>query len=273
MGNFIDSAHNFIMAHQKGFRLGCLVVATGSAIATPFLVSTAKDRVEKKIKETGATTKKEKIKIAREDPFVWAACATTLTSIGCGALTYGISEKVISTTNKTIEMMVDKIEVTEESISETLSEKDQEKLGKKVAEKTMNKASERADVINSTRGLGTAGAPIDTGFGTTLFFDVWSNTWFLSDYQKIISIMNSINEEINTNGTAKTAADWLIANGIPPKELDYDYFFRSNIKLLKDSDHFYSADDKGNPVGLIEFTYDSKPKHLTKAEQSGLPFI
>lgn len=268
IGNFFRAAAKWIDVHQKGIRTAAVVVGAGCTIATPFLASKATRSVARKVQEAGAKTKEEKLKIARTDPWVWATAGTTLGSLGCGAISYGVSNRIISKADQTIEKLTDQIDTVTDAIS-TLPEKDQEKLNKKVAEKSFEKqqnkeASGEYDVMSN--------APIDTGFGDTLFYDSWTNTYFLSDYQKIISVVNQLNDEHN-HGVTKTVADWCILNGIKPTELDYDYYFMGLIELVKDGDHFYKADDKGNPIGVIEFKIDCKPKHLSASDAAGLPFI
>ena len=258
----------WIDAHQKGIRTAAVVIGAGCTIATPFLASKATSSVARKVHESGANTKEEKLKIARKDPWVWATAGTTLGSLGCGALSYGVSNRIISKANQTIDKLTDQIDTVTEAISE-LPEKEQAKINQKSADISYKKQQEKeaSGDFNPIKN-----APVDTGFGDTLFFDSWTNTYFLSSYQKVMSVINEMNDEHN-HGVTKTVADWCIKNGWKPTELDYDYYFITMIEVVKDNDHFYQVDDKGNPVGIIEFTCNSKPKHLSSGEAAGIPFI
>lgn len=266
--SFIRTAIKWVETHQKGIRTFAVVAGAGCAVATPFLASKATSSVARKIHEANATTKEEKLKIARKDPWVWATAGTTLGSLGFGALSYGVSNRIISKANQTIDKLTDQIDTVTSAISE-LPEKEQAKLDKAVAVKNFEKQQQKeaSGDFNPIKN-----APVDTGFGDTIFYDTWTNTYFLSSYQKVMSVINELNDDHN-HGITKTVADWCVKNGWKPQELDYDYYFMSMIELVKDGDHFYQVDDKGNPVGIIEFTYNSKPKHLSKGEAAGIPFI
>lgn len=273
MANIITSVENFVTTHQKGIRTTLAVVGGACVIATPFLTVKAKDSVDEAICKAEAElgrplTKQEKMDVIRKNPYVWGATATTIGSLGAGFGLYGISEKVISMGNKTIEDIAEKYQTTQEAISE-LPEKDKEKVEKKVAEKAFTRASNRG----SESPNGTEGIPVDTGYGNTLFYDVWTNTWFLSSYDKVSSVINSINEEINF-GTLKSLHEYCIKQGIPTRGIDKNFFFTKGIiKLVKDGDHFYKMSDRGNPVGVLEFTSDSAPEYISEEKQRGLPFL
>ena len=266
MGRFIDE-------HQREIRIGLMVASGIAALATPFLAAEAKTRVSKRISETGATTRRDKLRIAAREPFVWFTAGTTVASLGAGIAGYSVSETVINRTRKVLDKTLDDLTAVNTAAAK-LPEEHKVQLQKDIVEAKYQKAVERADraLEDGERCLGTAGVPVDTGYGSTLFFDCWTNTWFLSDFNKIQAVINEINEIINS-GITMTVADWCIKNGWKPKELDYDYIFTSNIKILKDGDHLYSMDDKGAPVGMIEFTFESRPRHMTEKEKEGLPWL
>jgi hypothetical protein len=263
----------FIDEHQTGIRITCLILGAAATIATPFLASEAKTRVSKRIQETGASTKKDKLREAAKEPFVWLTAGTSLMSLGAGVAGYAVSDRVISKTKSVLDKTLDELTTVEAAVSK-LPEETKTELQKDIMETKFQKAVSNADraLADGERCLGTAGVPVDTGYGSTLFFDCWTSTWFLSDLNKIQAVINEINEIINS-GITMTVADWCIKNGWKPKELDYDYIFTSNIKILRDGEHLYSMDDKGAPVGMIEFTFESKPRHMTEKEKEGLPWI
>ena len=85
--------------------------------------------------------------------------------------------------------------------------------------------------------------------------------------------MNEINDALN-HGAYSNGVDWAIKNGFKPREELYnDYWFMNLIELVKDGDHFYKMDSKGQPFGVIAFKLDSKPKHLSVEEARGLPTL
>lgn len=267
--SFFKKIMKWIETHQKGIRLTAVVGGAACALATPVLAAKATSSVSRKIHESGASTKEEKIKIARKDPWVWATAGTTLGSLGFGALSYGVSNRVVSKMDKTIEQLTDEIDTVTSAVT-ALPEKEQEKINKIVMEKEVSKkpTSESCKKLSST-----SCCPIVTGFGDTLFYDTWTKTWFYSSYQKILSIINDFNE-VNNSGYYKNVADWCIANGYEPnEEIHNDYWFMSQISIVKDGDHFYKMDDTGVPYGVITFTVDSKPKHLPPEESKHLPWI
>lgn len=267
----INGGQSWLTAHQKEVRAVLLALGIASAAATPFLVAKAQDECKKRFIEEGAETKEDKIRIIRKNPWTWAAVGTTLTSLGTGIATYGLTNKIIASAESTINDMADKIDVTNKAISK-LPEKEKDKVEKAVAEETFKQAAKKAEAGDGERCLGTAGVPVDTGYGDTLFFDCWTKTWFLSDYNKIMSVINEINANLN-EGVVQRVSDWCIKNGWSPKELDYDYYFTSQIALLKDGDHFYMMDDKGVPLGLLEFKASCKPEHIPPERAKGLPFV
>lgn len=273
----LRSVRRAIDAHQKEIRVGAFIVGAASAVATPFLAGKAKDNVSVVIEEKEAElgrklTKKEKMEIYRKEPFVWFTAGTTALSLGCGALGYTVGNRIISQTTEALDKAVEDLSVQEEAIHD-MPDKDRVKVEKKIVEKKAERAvkCERSKPGDGERGTGTKGVPIDTGFGNTLFYDTFTDKWILTSYQKIMSVVNDINNLYTTEGTLSTVGDWCIKNGYTPSELLWDYYFDGVIRLVHDGDHLYQADDMGNPFGIIEFM--DRPKHLSKELKEGLPFL
>ena len=271
--NIIKTVVNFVDTHQKGIRTAAIVVGAGCTIATPILATQATRSVSRKIKELGATTKEDKRKIAMRDPWVWATAGTTLGSLGCGALSYGISNRIISKTNEVLDKTVEQLDSVTNAISE-LPDKQKDNIDKAIVETAVKNRLSYEDAVTSSGDLVPESfSPVQTGYGDTLFYDVFTQTWFYSSFQKIESVVNEINDSTN-HGVYSNGFDWAIKNGFKPREELYnDYWFMNMIELVKDGDHFYKMDSKGQPFGVIAFKIDSKPTYLSPEESRGLPTI
>lgn len=273
MANIFETVSDFYRTHRKGIRTACFAVGVGCTIATPILASAATDRVKKKIETVGATTKKEIWDIAKKEPLVWATVGTTLGSVGFGGAAYGMGNKIIKLTESSADKIADQLSTTTEAISK-LPEKQKDVIDKAIAETEVKKRIAYEDSVTASGDVVPESfSPVQTGYGDTLFYDVFTQTWFYSSFQKIESVVNEINDALN-HGAYSNGADWAIKNGFKPREELYnDYWFMNLIELVKDGDHFYKMDSKGQPFGVIAFKLDSKPKHLSVEEARGLPTL
>lgn len=264
MSSIFKSVMTWIDVHQKGIRTVAVVVGAGATIATPILAAKATQSVTRKVHEAGATTKEEKIKIARKDPWVWATAGTTVASLGCGAITYGLSNRIISKTNEVLDKTVDKLDMTvneldkktdeldavKGAISE-LPDKEQKKIEKASIEKKMTKALQKRDFSEPDPGR--------YNNGEIQFIDGFTGQTFYSTFNNVSARINEFNERIN-DGYKQTHAHWMLLNGMTPRDQDWEFIYDRNVKLMKDDDHFYAMDtSNGRPVGWIEF-YE-EPRH------------
>lgn len=258
MGNIFENISEFYRAHRRGIRTACFATGVACTLATPVVASIATDRVKKKVATSGAKTKKEIWDIAKKEPLVWVTVATTAGSVGFGGAAYAMGNKIIKLGDETASKLADSIATTNDVIK-SLPEKDQTKIQKAIIDKKYESFSENPSVY--------CGEYIETGYGDVRFIDGWTNTSFKSSLEHINAVVNELNEKMNS-GYNVTVANWCTANGFPSRELDYDYVFRSNIRLVKDNDHFYTYDGHGNPVGWVEF--DEEPRHREPGETLAL---
>ena len=77
-----------------------------------------------------------------------------------------------------------------------------ERIGKNKARDLREEVyNEVAEIQSPAAGIGTKSIlPIDTGHGTTLFYDIPSDTWFYSDLNYLDAQKNSMNQDVLTEG-------------------------------------------------------------------------
>lgn len=259
----------FIDEHPKGVRMLLMAIGAGATIATPFIAAKASENVGRRISESGATTKKEKLAIAAKEPLIWVTAGTSVISLGCGALAVGVSDRVIKKTQSLLDRAIEEAEQTNNAIA-TLPEKQKTAVEKAIIEQKVSDFHAKEEAAK-VLGDNSISVPIDTGHGNVRFIAAFAGCRpFLGDYQYITQVINDFNANIN-NGIYPTLEEFKIKLGLPvDSDIDPDYFFLRQIKLVKDSDHFYKVDDCGQPVGVIEFESESKPEYLSPRERKNL---
>lgn len=264
---------NFTDRNQKTIRVVSTGVAIIATIATPFIASKAHEKVVNRIRELGLTTKKDKLQVAVKEPLVWASVATSLVSMGAGFISYSVADRVINKTRAELDDLVEDKSIMEEAISE-LPEKQRKVVEKNIIEQKIERFKTREQEAKEHGDLSLS-SPIDTGYGSTRFMATFSKgIIFLHDYQKIMTITNDFNAQINS-GVYPTQEELKIKLGLPVNEVDCDLFFTSQIKWVMDSDHFYQVDDCGQPLGILEFETHSKPQYMSERDRKnlGISFI
>ena len=257
-------------------------IAITMSLTTPVVTVVVTKKALDKVKEKGVKGKKEIAKTVA--PYAIIPATMTLVGTGASILAYNEGTKALalaSTASSALASLTTSNKIYDEVVKEIAGDTKYKEIAQKYVEKvekdnpasptiseTLKKRIDNGEVDVKKKddtliiSLPTADV-VETGTGSTMFKERWSNQRFLSDWEFIRSVVNDLNERINS-GYDVTVNDLLMRLRIDKAELGDAYYFPNGIKYIADNDHLYTRNDNNQPLGILEFAVGYSPVPVKK---------